>query len=272
VDIINNSKKSWREKLYIVIFEAETPAGRLFDILLIWAILLSVGTICIESIRSIRESFGVILQVTEWVFTGLFTIEYVLRILSLKKPSSYVFSFFGIIDLLAILPSFLGIFFGGAHSLMVIRSIRLLRIFRLLKLTRYVGEGEVLLKALNSGRHKITVFLMAVFAIAIFMGALMFVVEGEEAGFTSIPKGMYWAIVTMTTVGYGDLVPYTNLGKVLASFLMVMGYGIIAVPTGIVSAEIANVTKNQTTRLCTNCMLEGHTIEAAFCRKCGSKL
>ena len=269
---IENTKKSWRDKLYIVIFEAETPKGKLFDILLVWAILLSVGIICIESIKSVKNAYGPILLFLEWFFTIVFSIEYILRIISLKKPSSYIFSFFGIIDLLAILPSFLGFFFGGAHSLMVIRSIRLLRIFRLFKLSRYVGEGEVLMKALASGRHKITVFLMAVFAIAIFMGAVMFVVEGEENGFTSIPRGMYWAIVTMTTVGYGDLVPQSDLGRLLASFLMIMGYGIIAVPTGIVSVEIANVTKNQTTRLCTNCMLEGHTIEAVFCRTCGSKL
>ena len=166
-------------------------------------------------------------------------------------------------------PRFLSLFIGGAHSLMVIRSIRLLRIFRLLKLTRYIGQAEALTKALISGRHKIIVFLMAVFTIALFMGAVMFVVAGEAHGFTSIPKGIYWAIVTMTTVGYGDLAPQTDLGRFLASILMIMGYGIIAVPTGIISVEIANVTKNQTTRTCPNCMLEGHTPDAIYCRACG---
>lgn len=265
-------QKSWREKLYIIIFEAETPKGRAFDLLLIWAILLSIAVICLESIKSIKADYENIFFFLEWIFTGLFSLEYFLRVLSLKKPSSYIFSFYGIIDLLAIIPSFLGLFVGGAHSLMVIRSIRLLRIFRLLKLSRYIGEAEVLSRALLSGRHKIAVFLMAVFTIAIFMGAVMYVIEGEASGFTSIPKGIYWAIVTMTTVGYGDLAPQTDLGRFLASILMVMGYGIIAVPTGIISVEIANVTKNQTTRTCPNCMLEGHTMKANFCRSCGSRL
>lgn len=270
--VVNKINQSWRDRLYIVIFEAETPKGRLFDLLLIWAILISVAIICAESVKSIKDSYGPILLSIEWFFTALFSIEYILRIISLKKPSSYIFSFFGIIDLLAILPSFLGLFFGGAQSLMVIRSIRLLRIFRLLKLTRYIGEAEILKKALLAGRHKIIVFLMAVFTIALFMGAVMYVVEGEKSGYTSIPQGMYWAIVTMTTVGYGDLAPQSDIGRAVASFLMVMGYGIIAVPTGIVSVEIANVTNNKNTRVCSNCMLEGHTIEALYCRACGFKL
>ena len=268
----NSPKKPWKAKLYTVIFEAETPSGKMFDILLIWAIILSIGTICLESIKGVKASYGPTLFIIEWIFTGLFTLEYFLRILSLKKPTSYIFSFYGIIDLLAILPSFLSFFIGGAHSLTVIRSIRLLRIFRLLKLSRYMGEAEVLTKALISGRHKITVFLMAVFTVALFMGAVMYVVEGEEHGFTSIPKGIYWAIVTMTTVGYGDLAPQTDLGRFLASILMVMGYGIIAVPTGIISVELANVTNNKTTRTCSSCMLEGHTVDAVFCRACGSTL
>lgn len=262
----------WRKKLYTVIFEAETPAGRLFDILLVWAILLSVVVVCLESIREVKASYGPILLMIEWFFTILFSVEFLLRIISIRKPSSYLFSFYGAVDLLAILPSYLGLFFIGAHSLMVIRSIRLLRVFRLFKLTRYIGEGEVLIKALSSGRHKIMVFVMAVLTIALFMGALMFVVEGESHGFTSIPKGMYWAIVTMTTVGYGDLAPQTDLGKIIASALMIMGYGIIAVPTGIVSVEMANVTKNKTTRTCQSCMLEGHTLEANYCRACGVHL
>ncbi|MFT6632716.1 MAG: voltage-gated potassium channel [Bacteriovoracaceae bacterium] len=265
-------KSTWRDKLYVIIFEAETPKGKFFDLFLIWAILLSIGVICLESIKSVKADYGTLFFVLEWIFTGFFTIEYILRILSLKKPSSYIFSFYGIIDFLAIIPTFLGLIFVGTHSLMVIRAIRLLRIFRLLKLSRYIGEAEVLTKALLAGRHKITVFLLAVFSIALFMGAVMYVVEGEQNGFTSIPKGIYWAVVTMTTVGYGDLAPQTDFGRFLASILMVMGYGIIAVPTGIISVEIANVTKNQTTRTCSSCMLEGHTLDAVFCRACGAKL
>ena len=266
------SSHSWRKKLYIIIFEAETPAGKLFDVLLIWAILLSICVICLESMSELKRAYGQTLSIIEWFFTILFTIEFFLRIIAVKKPSTYLTSFYGVIDILAILPSYIGLFFVGAHSLMVIRAIRLLRIFRLFKLTRYVGEAEVLTKALFSGRHKIFVFVMAVFTLALFMGAVMFVVEGEQAGFTSIPKGMYWAIVTMTTVGYGDLIPQTDLGKTLASILMIMGYGIIAVPTGIVSVEIANATKNQTTRMCHACLLEGHATDAIFCRACAHRL
>jgi voltage-gated potassium channel len=264
--------KNWKDKLYIIIFEAETSRGKLFDMTLIWAIVLSIVVICLESIKSVKADYGNLFFILEWMFTGFFTIEYILRIISLRKPSSYIFSFYGVIDLLAIIPTFLSLFVVGTQSLMVIRSIRLLRIFRLLKLPRYIGEAEVLTKALLSGRHKITVFLLAVFSIATFMGAVMYVVEGEANGFTSIPKGIYWSVVTMTTVGYGDLAPQTDLGRFLASILMVMGYGIIAVPTGIISVEMANVNKHHTTITCSNCMLEGHTIEAVYCMACGSEL
>lgn len=264
--------KPWQKKIYTVIFEADTASGKLFDILLILAIILSVIVICLESIRDVKDSYGAALYIIEWVFTALFSIEYLLRIISIRKASSYIFSFYGIIDLLAILPSFLSLFFTGAHSLMVIRFVRILRIFRLFKLTRYVGEAEVLMKALASGRHKIMIFVMAVFSIALFMGAVMFVVEGEEYGFTSIPKGMYWAIVTMTTVGYGDLAPQTDIGRTLASILMIMGYGIIAVPTGIISVEIANAAKGQSVRICSSCKAKGHTEDAVFCSLCGNKI
>jgi len=267
--------KSYREKLYTIIFEAETPAGKLFDVVLIWAILISVVIVCLESIKSFKLVYGEILFIIEWCFTILFTVEYFLRIISIKNPLNYIFSLYGIVDFLAILPNYLAPFFTGLNSLVVIRSIRLLRIFRLFKLTRYMGEAQVLQKALASSRHKITVFLFVVFTIALFMGSVMYVVEGEANGFTSIPKGMYWAIVTMTTVGYGDLAPVSDLGQTLASILMVMGYGIIAIPTGIMSVEIANATKgtsNQTTRTCPNCLHEGHVMEARFCRMCGSKL
>lgn len=263
---------SWRHKLYVVIFEAETPMGKYFDVALMWAILLSITVICLESIKSINSEYGEALHVIEWTLTSVFLIEYFLRVISVRKPLSYILSFYGLIDLFAILPPFLTPFFSGARSLMVIRSIRLLRVFRLLKLGRYSGEADVLAKALRSGRHKVTVFLMAVFTIALFMGAVMFAVEGEQSGFTSIPKGMYWAIVTMTTVGYGDLAPQTDLGRAIASLLMVMGYGIIAVPTGIVSAEMVATSASSSTRTCSSCMKEGHNIDALFCRICGSKL
>lgn len=259
-------------KIYEVIFEAETPAGKLFDVLLVIFIILSVVAVCLESVQAIKAHFGKELVTIEWFFTILFTIEYLLRIISVKKPLSYILSFYGVIDLLSILPSYLGLYYYGAQSLHVIRSIRLLRIFRLFKLTRYVGESEVLYSAMKASRHKIIVFLFVVATIVIFMGALMYLIEGDEHGFTSIPKSMYWAIVTMTTVGYGDLAPQTDLGRFFASALMILGYGIIAVPTGIVTAEITNAAKNKDTRTCNNCLLEGHLDDAVHCRRCGDKL
>jgi voltage-gated potassium channel len=262
----------WRKKLYTIIFEAETPPGKAFDILLLWAIVLSVFTVCLESIPAVRGEYGSLLFGLEWFFTVLFSLEYLLRLLSVRKPLAYVFSFYGLVDLLAVLPTYLSLYHVGAQSLLVIRSIRLIRIFRLFKLKSYVGEAEILNKALLASRHKITVFLVAVFSIVLFMGALMYVIEGEKSGFTSIPTGMYWAVVTMTTVGYGDLVPKSDIGKAMASLLMIMGYGIIAVPTGIVTAEIASANRNQTTRTCPNCMLEGHTPDAKYCRLCGKSL
>jgi voltage-gated potassium channel len=236
----------FKERVYKVIFEADTKLGKAFDIALLWLILLSLFAVSLESMEDFNSKYGDILVATEWILTGLFSLEYILRVYSMPKSSKYVFSFFGLVDLLAILPAYLGIFITGAHSLVVIRSIRILRIFRLLKLSRYVGEAEILKKALVSSKQKITIFLLVVLTIVIFMGAVMYMVEGKENGFDSIPKGMYWAIVTMTTVGYGDLVPQTDLGKFLASFLMIMGYAIIAVPTGIVTAELTEVINQKT--------------------------
>ena len=204
-----------RKKVYSIIFEAETPKGKLFDLLLISAIVLSVVAVVLESVASFRENYGDWLYALEWTFTILFTVEYGLRLFCVRRPLGYVTSFYGIIDLLAILPTFLSLFFAGAQSLIVIRSIRILRVFRLFKLGRYVGEAEVLGKALEASRHKIIVFLVAVLSIVLFMGALMYLIEGNSSGFTSIPKGMYWAIVTMTTVGYGDLTPQTDLGQLI---------------------------------------------------------
>lgn len=262
-----------RNKLYQVIFEAETPLGKAFDIALLWAILLSVAAVILESVGSIQAKYGQELRYVEWAFTILFTIEYILRIISVQKPLKYMFSFFGLVDLLSIVPTYASVYFTGAHSLLVIRAFRLLRVFRLFKLGRYLNEGNMLLQALKASRPKIIVFLGTVCTIVLIMGSIMYLIEGEENGFTSIPRGMYWAVVTMTTVGYGDIAPHTPLGQTVAAIVMIMGYAIIAIPTGIVSVELANAQKLPvSTRTCTNCTAEGHDIEASYCAYCGYKL
>ena len=262
-----------RETLHQIIFEAETPSGRLFDILLLWAIVLSVGAVILESVSSFRANYGTLLKWIEWIFTLLFTLEYILRIFSVKKPLNYIFSFFGLVDLLAIVPTYLSLYFSGAHSLLVVRSVRMLRVFRIFKLGRYLGEADVLWAALKASRPKISVFLLSVLSLVLIMGTIMYLVEGDTNGFTSIPTGIYWAIVTMTTVGYGDVVPQTVFGQTLASILMIMGYAIIAVPTGIVSVELAHVAKLKVNTLtCPGCTAEGHDLDAVYCRFCGMKL
>lgn len=265
---------SYRQKLYEIIFEADTKAGRIFNIVLLASIITSVTLIALESVQSIRESFGKTLRALEWFLTVVFTIEYVARIWTVHNKKRYIFSFFGIIDLLSILPTYLALFFSGAHSLMVIRSLRLLRIFRIFKLSRYVGEGQNLVRALKASQHKITVFLLTVLTSVIIMGTLMFMVEGPEHGFSNIPTSIYWAIVTMTTVGYGDIAPQTPLGQALASFIMILGYGIIAVPTGIVSAEMVQLKKDGriTSQVCPHCLKEGHDHDAVYCKYCGGVL
>lgn len=214
------------------------------------------------------------LHTIEWIFTGAFTVEYLARLWTVPNKRKYALSFFGIVDILSIIPTYLAFFFAGAQSLMVIRSIRLLRVFRILKLSRYVGESQNLAKALSASRHKIIVFLFTVVTTVIIMGTIMYMVEGPEHGFTSIPRSIYWSIVTMTTVGYGDITPQTNLGQFLASFLMIMGYGVIAVPTGIVSSEMINLKNRErlSTQVCPGCMREGHDSDATFCKFCGSNL
>ncbi len=270
---MNIEKQDLRETLHEVIFEAETPSGRLFDILLLWSIVLSVGAVVLESVAAVRISYGEILKWIEWGFTILFTVEYALRIVSVKKPMGYMFSFYGLIDLLAILPTYLGLYFLGFQSLLVFRSIRMLRVFRVFKLGRYLGEADVLWKALKASRPKITVFLLAVVSAVLITGTIMYLVEGEVNGFTSIPKSVYWAIVTMTTVGYGDIAPQTVLGQTLASIIMIMGYAIIAVPTGIVTAELANVAQAKVNTItCKGCHAEGHDVDAVYCRFCSLKL
>lgn len=263
----------WKHRLHEIIFEADTPAGRLFDVLLLWAIVLSVCSVMLESVASMRDNFGSELRALEWFFTGLFTLEYLARIASVQSPRRYIFSFFGLIDLLAIIPTYISLIIASSQYLLVIRSIRLLRVFRVLKLVRYLGAADGLAKALHASRPKITVFLGAVFTIVLIVGTLMFLVEGEQNGFTSIPKGVYWAVVTLTTVGYGDIVPQTPIGQFLSAIIMIMGYGVIAVPTGIVSVELSRIDKDHvTTQACPECCREGHMDDAIYCKFCGQRL
>jgi voltage-gated potassium channel len=262
-----------REKLHTIIFEADTKAGKLFDVILLWAILISIVVVMLESVVSISEAYNNEIKIIEWSFTFLFTLEYIARIVAVKKPLKYIFSFYGIIDLLSILPTFLGLFISGTHSLSVIRSIRLLRIFRILKLARYVSAAQTLNQALIASKNKIIVFLFAVMSLVIVLGTLMYLIETPEAGFTSIPRSIYWTIVTLTTVGYGDIAPQTVLGQTLASVIMIIGYAIIAVPTGIVGAEYAKSnTSTLSTQACPNCSREGHDDDSEFCKFCGGKL
>ena len=264
----------WKHRLHEIVYEADTPAGKRFDLILLILILLSVILVMLESISSIHSQYEVELNSMEWVITGLFSIEYIIRLIAIKKPLSYVFSFYGIIDLLSTLPKYISLFFVGSESLIALRALRLLRVFRILKVTRFIGESNFLIKALYASRAKISVFLFAVFILCIIFGTLMYLIEGESSGFTSIPRSIYWAIVTMTTVGYGDIAPQTPLGQLLASFIMIMGYGIIAVPTGIVSSEMAlqNNDVDTNTQACLQCNNELHKDGAIFCHQCGSTL
>ena len=273
----SNFRKFFDKKrllLHEIIFEAETPAGKLFDVLLIISIILSIIIAMLDSIKNINNVYGDYLFILEWVFTILFTIEYALRIFCTGKPILYVVSFFGIVDLLAIIPTYISLFFPGSQFLGVVRVLRLLRIFRVLKLVQYMSEIKILTQALYASRRKIEVFLYGVITLVIILGSLMYLIEGEENGFTSIPRGIYWAIVTMTTVGYGDISPKTNLGQALASIVMIIGYSIIAVPTGIITAEFTHLesAKKITTITCLECSSEGHDSDALYCKFCGSSL
>jgi voltage-gated potassium channel len=255
-----------------VVFEADTFYGRLFDITLIGLILLSVAAVLFESHRETRERFGTELYYAEWFFTIIFTIEYALRLIAVRRPLLYALSFYGVVDLLAIIPTYLSLLIPGTQALLTIRILRLLRIFRILKLAEYISEGRIISTALMASRKKILVFLVAVLSIVTVVGAMMYVIEGEEHGFTDIPTSIYWAIVTLTTVGYGDLSPKTAFGKFLASIVMILGYGIIAVPTGIVTAEIARAGKPASTQVCPQCHAEPHDIDAVHCKYCGARL
>lgn len=270
---IDGPKSPIRQKLYDIIFEADTPAGKFFDLALMATIVISIVAVLLESVSDIRNVFGRELRVVEFALTALFTIEYILRLLCVPRPIKYMTSFLGIVDLIALLPTFLGFYFEGSQSLLVLRSIRLLRVFRILKLGRFLGEAHELYDALKASAPKITVFLGAVVTVVLIMGATMYLVEGEENGFTSIPRSMYWAVVTMTTVGYGDIAPVTALGQALAALLMIMGYGVIAVPTGIVSAQLSQkAAKDISNRTCEHCFSEDHDSAAVFCKDCGARL
>ena len=271
----NPALSPWREKLRVIIFEADTPAGKAFDVGLLVAICLSVLAVTLDSVNAYQSQHGRALDIAEWVFTLLFSVEYALRLTCSPRPLRYARSFFGVVDLLAILPTYLSLFFPGAESMAVIRGLRLLRSFRGFKLGQFLGEASAWQNALTATRHKTTVFLGAIAIVVTILGAAMYLIEGEENGFTSIPAAIYWSIVTMTTVGYGDMAPITVSGKVLASIVMILGYSIIAVPTGIVTAEIvesAAASRKITTRSCPGCLSEGHDRDAIYCNQCAAPL
>ncbi|MGV3541130.1 MAG: ion transporter [Rufibacter sp.] len=271
------SSQALKNRLYIIIHGTDTPAGRNFDIALLWLILASIITVCLESVPSLRQEYGFLFLVTEWFFTACFTVEYLLRVYSYPRPLRYIFSYYGLIDLLAILPTYLAFFMAGLHYLMTIRILRLLRVFRILKLTSFVQNASVLRQALIASVHKIIVFMMVVLSLVLIIGTLIYVIEGETHGFTSIPQSIYWAIVTITTVGYGDITPQTPLGQILSSIVMILGYAIIAVPTGIVTVELTKSTKsdqspaNHPLVVCKHCEREVNRHDN-YCRHCGQAL
>jgi len=263
----------WRLMLHTVIFEADTFWGKIFDVALIFAILVSIGAVMLESVTSVSERYGAFLRHVEWGFTILFTVEYVSRLFAVRRPWRYVFSLLGLIDLLSIIPTYLSLFLVGTQSLLVIRTLRLLRVFRVFKLVRYLREANTLAIAIRMSGPKIVVFTGTVISLVVILGTLMYLIEGEENGFSSIPRSMYWAIVTMTTVGYGDIAPQTVPGQLLASVVMLLGYSIIAVPTGIVSAQLVQAERERvSTQACPECSREGHETDATHCKYCGGFL
>tara|TARA_R110000765_G_scaffold125343_2_gene222906 strand:- start:911 stop:1768 length:858 start_codon:yes stop_codon:yes gene_type:complete len=274
----------WKNKLHEIIYEADTPMGKLFDLILFVIIIFSVILIMLESVKAIDAEYHEILFVLEWVVTIFFTVEYIARIICIKKPSHYIFSFYGIIDFLSTIPLYISYIFAGSQVLLAVRAFRLLRVFRILKLARFLGEASQLKRALKASRAKITVFLFAVLIASVMMGTLMYLIEGDEAGFTSIPTSIYWTIVTLTTVGYGDIAPITPQGQAIATIIMLLGYGIIAVPTGMVTAEFTRQNKEKSnddepgryvhinTQCCPTCSKEGHRDDATHCYNCGSLL
>ncbi len=267
----------WRERMHEIIFGAETTPGKLFDVILLILIIISIILVMLESIAPINAVWGEWFYVAEWIITVAFTIEYILRIICVIRPSKYIFSFYGMIDLLSTLPNYLELFFGTTSSFGAVRSMRLLRVFRVFKLAKFMKESNSLVKALKASQAKITVFIFFILMMVVVIGSVMYVIEGEQnPGFSSIPRSIYWAIVTLTTVGYGDIAPITPFGQFLAACVMLMGYGVIAVPTGIVSAEIATIAPTKEGSIvissCKNCLSEFHDPDANFCKHCGEKL
>ncbi|MCH2196710.1 ion transporter [Kordia sp.] len=268
--------KDWKSKLHEIIYEADTPAGKLFDVVILVLILASIALVMLESVNDYALQYGDFLFVAEWIITILFTFEYFARIISIRKPSQYIFSFYGIIDFLSTIPMYLSFFIVGSQSLIALRALRLMRVFRILKLARYIGASNNIVRALKASRIKIGVFIMFILILCTILGSVMYLIESEkDSGFTSIPRSIYWAIVTLTTVGYGDIAPHTPLGQFIASIIMILGYGIIAVPTGIVTAELTTIEKEEihlNTQSCPNCSAEGHRDNAEFCFDCGERL
>jgi voltage-gated potassium channel len=271
---MQKQESTWRQRLHNVIYESNTPAGKAFDIALLLFIIASIAVVMLDSIESFNRQYAHIFDILEWTFTILFTIEYILRLVSIERPLRYVFSFLGLIDLLAIVPSYLSILFPGAQSLLVLRALRLLRIFRIFKLTHFLTEADFLKAAMVASMKKISVFMLVVFSLVIILGSVMYLVEKGQNGFDNIPDSIYWAIVTITTVGYGDISPVTSTGKLIASVIMLIGYGIIAVPTGIITTEmtLAARRKNYGHETCPGCGREGHDNDARFCKYCGTRL
>ena len=261
-----------RHRTYVVVFGHDTRSGLLFDVLLIFTILASVLVIMLESVASVHAEYGNLLRAAEWIFTLLFTVEYMARLWCVGRPLTYAKSFLGLVDLLAVLPAYISVLLPGGQVLTVVRILRVLRVFQILKLAHYVGEAGVLVRALKASQYKITVFTIAIVTITVIVGSLMYLIEGPDNGFTSIPLGVYWGIVTLTTVGFGDIIPRTPWGQMLASAVMIMGYGIIAVPTGIVTAELVHSARSQTDRECPGCCQRGHDADAQHCKWCGASL
>ncbi len=263
-----------RARLHTVIHEADTPAGKAFDLILLAVIILSIVLVTLESVASINNAYGYELYLVEWIITIAFTLEYIGRLLTVRRPMKYMLSFYGIIDLLATLPSYIDLIFPGLHFLIALRAVRLLRVFRILKLVHFVGASNLLVVALRKSRVKIMVFLFTVLVLCIIMGTIMYLVEGPENGYTNIPVSIYWTIVTLTTVGFGDITPHTPLGQVIASVIMILGYGIIAVPTGIVTSEFLSQEHNakNNTQACPDCGVNNHKDDANFCFHCGAAL
>lgn len=272
---IDKPLDGWRLRLYTIIFEADTVAGRRFDQTLIGLILLSVTVVVLDSVATLQVHAGGLFDAMEWLFTLIFTVEYVLRLLCVRRPLTYALSFYGIIDLVSVLPTYMALLVPEAHFFIDVRILRLMRVFRIFKLTGYVSEYNALGRALVASRRKIMVFVSFVLMVVLIMGTVMYVVEGPANGYTSIPTAMYWAVTTMTTVGFGDITPKTDLGRLISSLMMILGWGVLAVPTGIVTTELAMQRPTfgrPTTRTCQRCLTEGHPPEANYCLRCGAEL